>query len=457
MREEVDLVYFLGIGGIGMSALARYFHLQGVAVCGYDKTETALTRALENEGIPVSTLDAVQELNGLVMALPQERVWVVRTPAVPVDHPQLKFFEAREFRVMKRAEVLGRIAAARPTLAVAGTHGKTTTSTWLMHILRGTEKGCDAFLGGIDVETGSNLVTREGAPWTVVEADEFDRSFHALRPVHAVVTSCEPDHLDIYGSQAAFEEAFQIFADQTSGRRLVHISAAHVITGETYGMAEPGGAELDFAAAGVRVDDEGWMRADFLKGGEMWLADVRLAMAGAHNVMNGLAAAVLASWAGATDEEVRRGLGSFRGVERRFAYHVRTPERVYIDDYAHHPTEVRAAIEAARVHHPGRRVTVIFQPHLFSRTQDQGEGFGLDLACADTLYLLPIYPAREEPIPGIHSQWLFDKILMQDKHLTTPEEIFRCLEADPPDVLLTLGAGDIDRLVQPLKQLMENL
>lgn len=461
--EDIGLAYFLGIGGIGMSALARFLHAQGIPVCGYDKTETPLTKALEQEGIPVSTLESVQEIAGLLGRLPIQRVVVIRTPAVPADHPQLLHFQQSGYQILKRAELLGWITAAQPTLAVAGTHGKTTTSTWLAHILRGTAEGCNAFLGGIDLESGTNLIMRDGASWTVVEADEFDRSFHALRPTHAVITGCEPDHLDIYGTAEAFEEAFDHFAGLVTGEVLMAVGTDIKRAGaKTYGVIRRGDDESaaegwDFAAVEAHVDEHGFMVADFWRKGETWLGGVRLSMAGWHNCANGLAAAVLASWAGASDAAIRAGLEGFRGIRRRFNFVVRTSERVYIDDYAHHPTEVRAAIEAARLHHPGREVTVIFQPHLYSRTKDQGVGFGRDLALADRLYLLPIYPAREEPIEGIHSQWLFDKISLEDKHLIHPEEIFRCLDERPPEVLLTLGAGDIDRLVEPLKQLLINL
>ncbi len=460
---DVKLAYFLGIGGIGMSALARFLQAQGIIVCGYDKTASPLTAALEDEGIPVSNLDAVQELPGLLRQIPRAEVCVVWTPAVPADHPQLIHFQAEGYRVMKRAALLGQITAEHPTLAVAGTHGKTTTSTWLAHILRGTPAGCNAFLGGIDLASGSNLVMRENAPWTVVEADEYDRSFLQLRPHHAVITGCEADHLDIYGDGEALEGAFREFAALVEGEVLVAEEAAGVVrAGKTYGVVRRGGtieaaAKWDFAAVDAHVDAEGFLVADFWRAGEMWMPAVRLSMAGWHNCANGLAAAVLASWAGASDATVRRGLGDFEGIRRRFNHVVRRADRVYIDDYAHHPTEVRAAIEAARLHHPGKRVTVIFQPHLYTRTRDQGAGFGRDLALADELYLLPIYPAREEPIEGIHSQWLFEKISLQAKHLIHPEEIFRCLEDRPPEVLMTLGAGDIDRLVEPLKQLMTNL
>jgi UDP-N-acetylmuramate--alanine ligase len=461
--DNIGLAYFLGIGGIGMSSLARFLHAQGVPVCGYDKTETELTKTLETEGIPVSTLDSVQELTGLLGQLPVERVVVIRTPAVPQSHPQLQFFEASGYRIIKRSEMLGWITATQPTLAVAGTHGKTTTSTWLAHILRNTVNGCNAFLGGIDLESGSNLIMKAGAPWTVVEADEFDRSFHQLRPMHAVITGNEPDHLDIYGTAEAFAAAFDEFAGLVTGQVLVAAGTNIQRTdAQTYGVVQRGApdaasADWDFAAVDAHVDGQGFMVTDFRRKGQAWLEGVRLSMAGWHNCANGLAAAVLANWAGASDAEIRAGLAGFRGIRRRFNFVVRTDERVYIDDYAHHPTEVRAAIEAARLHHPGREVTVIFQPHLFSRTRDQGAGFARDLALADCLYLLPIYPAREEPMEGIHSQWLFDKISHQDKHLIHPEEIFRCLEERPPEVLLTLGAGDIDRLVEPLKQLLINL
>lgn len=459
--EEAGWVYFLGIGGIGMSALARFLHAQGIPVSGYDKTASPLTQALELEGIPVSHLDRVEDLPRIMRKLPPHRVWVIRTPAVPATHPQLLHFQNSGFPILKRSELLGALTAGRPTLAVAGTHGKTTTSTWLAHILRGTAEGCNAFLGGIDAQSESNLMIRDGARWTVVEADEFDRSFHQLQPTHAVITSCEPDHLDIYGDAKSFRQAFSDFGRLVEKQILIHEAVDLAISGPSvfsYGVRHVGDSTSslpDLAGLHARLDDEGWLTMDLHWQGALWMDNVRFAMAGWHNAENGLAAAGLAKWAGVTDREIREGLGSFQGIHRRFQYQIRSQKCVYIDDYAHHPSEIDAAIQAARLHHPNRQITVVFQPHLYSRTRDQVAGFAQSLAQADCLYLLPIYPAREEPIEGIHSQWLFEKISMTDKHLIQPEEIFRCLERCPSDVLLTLGAGNIDRLVQPLKQLIE--
>ena len=449
--EQFDRAYFIGVGGIGMSALARYFNSLGWPVAGYDKTPSTLTAKLEEEGIEIHYED-------FGPSIPQafrdtEKTLVIYTPAIPVNFGELLHVQHAGYVVKKRAEVLGMITQNTKGLAVAGTHGKTTTSTMLAHLLDVSNEKCNAFLGGISSNFQSNFVQGD-SDWTVVEADEFDRSFLHLTPLASIITSTDADHLDIYGNSDTFLEGFKEYASQiqSSGLLVRHIDVdlSHQNV-RTYALNR----QADYSGWNPRVED-GFFTVDVRTPSKDWKS-VALGLPGVHNAENAIACIALAEFVGLDEATIRKGLKTFKGVKRRFEYHIREENLVYIDDYAHHPTEVRAAIEAARVHHPGRRVTVIFQPHLFSRTQDQGEGFGLDLACADTLYLLPIYPAREEPIPGIHSQWLFDKISLVDKHLIHPEEIFRCLEERPPEVLLTLGAGDIDRLVEPLKQLLINL
>jgi UDP-N-acetylmuramate--alanine ligase len=453
-------IYFLGIGGIGMSALARYFHRAGCEVAGYDKTPSPLTDALEAEGMAVTTDERVE-------ALPDwdwraEGVAVVWTPAIPGGHLQRVWFENQGIRCWKRSEVLGRITQAKPTLAVAGTHGKTTTSSLLAHLLEGTPGGCDAFLGGIAAAHRSNLYLGSDPRWTVVEADEFDRSFLQLRPTHAVITSVDPDHLDIYGDPSAFEAGFRDFAGQVAGRLLVHERVAgdwHSTSGpaERYGVSAGQAPELRHAAVGHRVVD-GVSHFDLRFDGATVLPAATFPLPGVHNLENAVAACTLALIAGAAPETLRPRLAQFPGVYRRFQYILRTQRVVFIDDYAHHPVELERTIEAARAAHPGRHLTGIFQPHLFTRTRDHLAGFARALDRLDRAILLPIYPAREAPISGIDSQRLFDNMQLPDREICTPHQIFECLERRPVDVLLTLGAGDIDRLVEPIaNQLIKSI
>lgn len=449
-RIELDQpgrVFFLGIGGIGMSALARYLRTEGWDVAGYDRTASPLTEALLSEGIAVSHDPGAE-------AFPEgwdvERTLLVYTPAVPRDLALRAHLEARG-TLHKRSVLLGAITRNRPTLAVAGTHGKTTTTTLLAHLLADR---CNAFLGGLAAGSGSNLHLTPEAAWTVVEADEFDRSFLQLHPTHAAVTSLDPDHLDIYGDAAQFVAGFQSFTNQIQHSLLLHhtldqrVHPSVPVT--TYGI-DAG----DLRATRVKRDGP-QTRFTLVRPEGAELADLLLPMPGMHNLENAVAACGLALRAGLDPNELRTRLATFPGVHRRFQYQLLGPETVYIDDYAHHPEELRCAIEAARSAHPGKALTGIFQPHLFSRTRDHLDGFAEVLSSLDALILMPIYPAREEPIPGVDSQSLFDKISGPVKELAPAERIFDCLKGMPCDVVLTLGAGDIDRLVNPLTQWLLN-
>ena len=446
--------YFIGIGGIGMSAIARYLQTQGVQVSGYDRTATELVHALKSEGMSITSGEAISDALGHFNRWLEEastgNALVVRTPAVPEDFPVL--IRARETgcRVAKRSEVLGMLTKDHPTLAVAGTHGKTTTSALLTHLLKGSV-ACRAFIGGILVGEDSNVLSDPDAEWTVVEADEFDRSFLHLHPTHAVITSTDPDHLDIYGDAASFIAGFQAFAERVTGRLFLAAGVSLPgVEGARYGVTSSRheGEALHAAAVDLRIE-AGWLLADvWLEG--MWHEGVHFAVAGEHNVMNALGALCLAQEAGVPTDLALQRLADFQGIQRRFAYHVRTEHGVYIDDYAHHPVELEAAIKAARLHHPGREITGIFQPHLFTRTRDNMLEFGRVLAQLDRVFLLPIYPAREAPIPGIDSQTLFENIPHPHKYLIESHQIFDNLKEYPPDVLMTLGAGDIDRCVNPL-------
>ena len=441
--------YFIGIGGAGMSAIARFLHKEGYLVKGYDKVSTKLTDALVKEGIEINFDDTTDAIPSDINSLNIDDLIIVYTPAIPNTHHQLNHFKSIGFTPIKRAELLGEITSNGKSLAIAGTHGKTSTTAILAHILDGTPEGCNAFLGGISAANNSNLYQRENAEWTVVEADEFDRSFHHLTPTHALITSLDPDHLDIYGTPEKFIEGFEIFKSLVSGKTLVSSSASSEIMGpETYGLGE-GNTHFAFD---VNHNSNGVNCSFSIANKELVITDIDLPMFGNHNLENALGAATLAYFAGASKEVIKSRLESFPGIYRRFQIHYNDSQKVYIDDYAHHPTEIEKTIEAVREHFPGRHLTVIFQPHLFSRTKDQLEGFCRELSKSDHLILLPIYPAREEPIEGVNTQLIFDNISGTHAELSTINSIFENLKAYSVDVVLTLGAGDIDTLVPSIKE-----
>lgn len=454
-------VYFLGIGGIGMSAIARYFHALGCKVEGYDKTPTALTKALQAEGIHVHFEDAVEALPAFIQEDPQATL-LVYTPAIPADHPQRVWLEQSPLQLFKRSEVLGLISRDSYTIAVAGTHGKTTTSTLIAHILRSCGVNFTAFLGGISANYQTNYLRYEngrnvkGKPIVVLEADEFDRSFHRLTPDIAVITAIDPDHLDIYETEVAFREAFNIFAGKTRSQGRLYIQQALQIPA-------PKGVELlryalgddtvaDFRGEQLRVED-GYFRFDLALPGATEKTVFTCGLPGRHNAENALvAAAVCIDGLGLSAGMVAAGIASFRGVKRRFEYLVRTAEHIVIDDYAHHPTELDAIIGSVRMLYPDREIWGIFQPHLFTRTRDFADGFARSLAALDRLFLMEIYPARELPLPGINSSWLLSQVQLERKELSDGAGILAALEKEKPGVLLVLGAGDIDRLCGPIQK-----
>ena len=455
-------VFFLGLGGIGMSALARHLKLLGHVVGGYDLTPSPLLETLAQEGMVVTHNDKHSGLPIWAQEATPDTLTVVWTPAVPDDLPLMTHFKGRGIVPIKRAALLGQITHGRPTLAVAGTHGKTTTSSWLAAMLDASKEGCHAFLGGLGTDTGSNHLTREGAQWHVVEADEFDRSFHHLHPSIAAITNLEPDHLDIYGTEEAFRIAFEQFGSQVrdtlllpaglawtandgqpATERFAVIHAAEEPDAAVNHVAREEGDEVTFHI-GVNGTSE---RASLT-------FSARPALLGAHNVANALVASVMAWHAGVPGEIIQRMVAQFGGVRRRMEVHLDHPSAVYVDDYAHHPTELRALLDAVRGRWPNREITLVFQPHLYSRTRDFGLEFAEVLGLADRLFLLPIYPAREAPIPGVDAQWLFDNISSAHKQLTTSDSIFGDLKARSLDVLVTAGAGDIDRLVPQALQHM---
>ena len=456
-ENKTDTYYFLGIGGIGMSALARYFASEGCRVLGYDRVCTPLTTELEAEGIAVQYDDRLDWVEGLDV----EKTLVVRTPAVPEDAAVYVWLREHGFHIVKRAELLGEVTRQKKALCVAGTHGKTTTSTILAHILYGSHAGANAFLGGIANNYGTNLLLNKESDVVVVEADEFDRSFHHLTPYMSVITSMDPDHLDIYGTEAAYRASFEQYAGLVEHALVVKSSLKLNVESlkarvYTYSVGE----KADFYADNVRVKDgEIWF--DFYTP-ESKVADIQLGVPVLVNVENSVAAMALAVLMGATEEELREGMRSFMGVYRRFNVHVNTPRVTYIDDYAHHPQELKATIDSVRYLYPERYVIGVFQPHLYSRTRDFADGFAEVLSEVDEVALLPIYPAREEPIEGVTSEWLMEKIGTK-RALVLPnilakylrERVKQCMAQGKDCVVVTMGAGDISDQVNDIEKALQ--
>lgn len=438
-------IYLLGIGGIGMSALARYYNRNGYTVSGYDKTRTELTKKLETEGIEIHYTEDVTKI-------PENPELIIYTPAVPKEHKEIQWLQKRGCELKKRAEVLGIISREKRALAVAGTHGKTTTTSLLTHILKVGGIDCTAFLGGIAENYGSNFVAGS-SDFVVVEADEYDRSFLHLSPEIAAVTSTDADHLDIYGdADTMLESGFGAFVKKVNPEGFVFLqNDAEVKSGHPqtfrYGINRG-----DYRAENIRVED-GWFTFDFKSEIEN-INDIKIALPGRHNIENATAAIAVAQQVGVTGEAVKEALRTFKGIKRRFEFLHRTKNSVYIDDYAHHPSELKAAIGAARELFPDKKITGIFQPHLYSRTQDFQDGFAAELSKLDEVILLDIYPARELPIPGVTSKIVFDKIENKRKKLMRKEEVSEELKTRKTEVIMTLGAGDIDTLRDEIKALM---
>jgi UDP-N-acetylmuramate--alanine ligase len=448
---DIKQVYFLGIGGIGMSALARYFVSQGIAVSGYDRTATELTAALEREGIAVHYTDdpALLPAN-----LNVNDSLIVYTPAVPSTHQELNVLVNRGFEIHKRAEVLGIICNAKRTIAVAGTHGKTSVSTIAAHILKTSAKGCAAFLGGISKNYQTNLLLDEtGSEWIVAEADEFDRSFLHLKPELAVVTSMDADHLDIYGSHEKVIESFRLFAGNIrNGGSLLYKKGlpfgAEVVRYKmfSYSITE----DADYCAQNIKLKD-GYYQFD-LKAPDFTIKKVVLNYPGLVYVENSVAAAALALMAGVTPEDIRSALASYAGVKRRFDIHLKNENFVLIDDYAHHPAELKATIQSVRDFYRGRTLTGVFQPHLYSRTNDFYKDFAQSLDLLDEIVLLDIYPARELPMEGVTSELIFNEIKNKNKRLCAKSDLTNLAATFKPGIIIMMGAGDIDTLVEPVKE-----
>ncbi|TSJ42868.1 UDP-N-acetylmuramate--L-alanine ligase [Mucilaginibacter corticis] len=448
--RNIQRVYLIGIGGIGMSGLARYFNHLGCIVCGYDKTPTDLTDDLRNEGIQVVFED---KDGGIPRSFrdPDDNTLVIYTPAIPKDSEILGYFQSKGFVLWKRSQVLGLISKGKFTIAVAGTHGKTTTSCMVAHILKDSGKDCSAFLGGIASNYQSNVLFGHN-DIVVVEADEYDRSFLTLYPNIAIVTSMDADHLDIYGDHSQLTESFKLFASQIkTGGTLIHRKGLPLTDGFTYSINE----EADAMAINIRIEN-GDFYFDF-KRGSISIPNIKLGIAGLHNIENAVAAIEVALRLHIEWDAIKSALGSFKGVKRRFEYIVKTPAHIYIDDYAHHPEELRAAISSVKRLYPGKKLTTIFQPHLFTRTRDFVDGFAEVLDMTDELILLDIYPARELPIEGVTSAMILERMKLPNKQILSKQDAIDKIRSEKPELLLTVGAGDIDQLVQPLKSALENV
>ena len=443
-------VYFIGIGGIGMSALARYFKQNGLNVRGYDKTPSPLTKQLENEGCLIHFDDLGDQVPETFTN--KNDTLVVYTPAIK-QLDEINFFKQHGFTLLKRAEVLGMLTRQSKGLCVAGTHGKTTTSSMLAFMLDQSSWKCNAFLGGIATNFQSNLVLSQNSSYTVIEADEFDRSFLHLSPYASIITSVDPDHLDIYGTAEQFKEGFRQFAMKLDPKGICMqkegLNLPTLGTSFTYAVESE---SADYSVCNIQWKN-GFLCGDVrLK--NTWWREVEFGLPGIHNAENALACLGLLHELGMDEVQIRTGIKDFLGVKRRFEYIIRTENLVYVDDYAHHPKEINALIGSIRLLYPGKKIMGIFQPHLFSRTKDFVEDFAKELSELDELILLPIYPAREEPIQGVTSEWLLSMCKNEKKSIKRPSEVLSYLSNYSEGILLTIGAGDIDRIVPSLKELL---
>ncbi|MGL4519941.1 MAG: UDP-N-acetylmuramate--L-alanine ligase [Phocaeicola sp.] len=454
--NQIKSIYFIGAGGIGMSALVRYFLVQGVRVGGYDRTPSELTKKLQAEGAWIHYEDSIEQIPAEF--LQAESTLVVYTPAIPEMHTELSYFRKMGFEIQKRSQVLGLLTRSGKGVCVAGTHGKTTTSTMVAHLLHESQVGCNAFLGGISKNYQTNLLLSPTSDYVVIEADEYDRSFHQLSPLMSVITSTDPDHLDIYGTKEAYLDSFQHYTSliQKGGYLLVRK-----------------GIELDpDVQEGVVIysysKDEGDFHAENIRigGGEIYfdyksplgnINNVQLGVPIEINIENGIAAMALAQLSGATVDEIKRAMASFKGVDRRFDFQLKSDKVVYLSDYAHHPAEIKAAISSVRALYADKRITVVFQPHLYSRTKDFYREFAESLSLADEIILLDIYPARELPIKGVTNKLIYDYICKGvAKSVCKGEYLLDALRGKHIEVLITLGAGDIEKYTEPIKLLLES-
>ncbi len=449
----IKKVYFLGIGGIGMSAIARYFNHAKIPVYGYDKTSTVLTKQLEAEGVHVHYSDDINYVQSLSLN-PNDSL-VVLTPAIPKDHQEWAWLKENGFNILKRSQVLGVLSSSFKTAGVAGTHGKTTTSTMLAHLLKQSSVDCSAFLGGISSNYQSNLllpsIDVSQNSWLVVEADEFDRSFLTLHPSVSIITSTDADHLDIYGEHSALKDSFLAYANRLLEGGSIYVKHGLDLVQElkgnvfTYGLNE----DADVFAFNIRINGDEHIYDLNYKGNI--ITDINLGIPGLHNIENSVAASAVALQLGVSEQELKAALSGFKGVKRRFEYIIKQKNQVFIDDYAHHPEELRAILGSVKRMYPDKKLVAAFQPHLFTRTRDFADGFAETLSMADELYLLDIYPARELSIEGVNSQMILDKMSSTNKHLISKQDLVKTIIEQKPELFLILGAGDIDTLVEPIK------
>lgn len=457
--NQFKYIYFLGIGGIGMSALARWFGVNGYVVAGYDKTPTALTNALEAEGMTIHFTEDVAQIPAAFRENPAQTL-VIYTPAVPATHAEYIYLTEQGFVLQKRSQVLGLLAGQMKTVAVAGTHGKTTTSSMVAHILRDAGVNCAAFLGGITNNYGTNFLLNEPADdlrsvVCVVEADEFDRSFLTLFPQLAVVTSTDADHLDIYGAHDAVLESFGLFVSQINSEGVLFMKKGLSLAGRTKAkIREYSLQEGDFHSRQLRIEEATFV-FDLVYENSV-ICDIKLTVPGFHNVENAVVAGAVALELGVSPEAIKSALTSYRGVRRRFEYILKTDRVVLIDDYAHHPAEVMAFLSSVKALYPDRELMAIFQPHLFSRTRDFADGFAQSLSLADHVLLLDIYPAREAPMEGVTSDLIFQNIQSKTKQQCTLAAVVDVVRNRRPSLLVTIGAGDIDKLIPALKKALQD-
>ena len=451
---DIKAVYFVGIGGIGMSAIARYFLHQGLTVGGYDRTASDLTRKLEEEGAQIHYEENIEMIPAKCRI--KENTLVIYTPAIPAEHQELVYFRSEGFEIQKRAQVLGTLTRAHKGLCVAGTHGKTTTSSMAAHLLHQSSIDCNAFLGGITKNYGTNYILSKNSDYVVIEADEFDRSFHWLSPFATVITSTDADHLDIYGTEEAYLESFAHYTSLIveGGYLIVHTGlkmkprTGNGVTTYTYSR-ETG----DFHAENVKIGN-GEITFDLVSPlGN--IKGIQLGVPVAVNLENGIAAMALAQIAGVSEEEIRTAMLSFRGVDRRFDFRIKTDKMVYLSDYAHHPEEIRQSILSIKQLYEGRRIKAIFQPHLYTRTRDFYKDFASALSLLDDVAIVDIYPAREKPIPGVTSAIIYDNLTCAKREMISKNEIIDTVRKGGFDVLVTLGAGDIEDYAEEITKVLQ--
>ena len=441
--KHTNSVYFIGIGGIGMSALARYYVAKGLIVGGYDKTKTDITNALEDLGVSIHFEDNINLVQNAF--LNKEETLVVYTPAISKDHIEFNYFKSNGFEVLKRSVVLGEITKQTFCLAVAGTHGKTTTTSILGHLLNACDVKVTAFLGGISENYNSNLILN-GTDVTVVEADEFDRSFLTLSPDYACITSMDPDHLDIYGDASELVKSFEDFSKKIKPNGKLFVKNGLPLKGITYGIED----DSDYSVQNIKIINGSYVFD--VKTPNALLEDFKFNLPGRHNLSNALIALAMSVEYGIPIPQLAKALASYKGVKRRFTYQIKSEDLVFIDDYAHHPEEINAVHQAVREMYPGKKVLAIFQPHLFSRTKDFADDFAKSLSHFDEIILLDIYPARELPIEGVTSEWLLNKIENEHKKLIQKSELIQYIKESSAHVILTIGAGDIGEEVKHIKE-----